>query len=59
MAYGSVFMVTHTHIYIIFFKSFYYCDPDKGSLRPKYSDCTTPNGLELYIYECVCVRVHT
>ena len=32
------------------FVSIYLYVPDEGSLLPKYWDCTTSNGFELYIY---------
>ena len=59
-------LITHTHIYIyiyiyicirvvcvgIVFASLYLYVSDEGSLLPKNTDCTTPNGFELYLMRC-------
>ena len=34
------------------FVSLYLYVPDEGSLPPKYRDCTTSNGFELYLMCC-------
>ena len=34
------------------FESLYLYVPDEGRLLPKYSDCTTSNGFELYSMRC-------